>query len=287
MTEQITPPAPATPVPALPPLPDAPPPGAPAPSGKDRRALRAVLRWTAAVAVFAAVGSATAYGITRMDRTDVPGLATASDGRWSYPTLTAAPLPSGSPGPFDEKNAAGAHYADLRDLLLPAPEGATADRKLRGNDGWLRTETFLDEYLEEADRDALRLQTVDAGLRHIAARGWTAADGTHTRIYLLQFGTAAAVDDLITMQLAPYDRPAYAVRGAETVEPDEEFPEAATSDDVLTSFYAEAEPYGDEQVREAYLGAGDVMAVVLQSRAGGAEEVPFQQTVALQTRLLL
>nr|WP_241965616.1 hypothetical protein [Streptomyces sp. MH60] len=271
----------------MPPLPDAPPPGSPGPSGKDRRALRAVLRWTAAVVVFAAVGSATAYGVTRMDRTDVPGLATASDGRWSYPTLTAAPLPSGSPGPFDEKNAAGAHYADLRDLLLPAPEGATADQGLRGKDGWLRTETFLAEYREEADRDELRLRIVDAGLRHIAARGWTTDDGTHTRIYLLQFGTAATVDDLITMQLAPYDRPAYAVRGTEAVEPDEEFPEAAESDDVLTSVYTESEPYGDEQVREAYLGAGDVLAVVLQSRAGGAGEVPFQQTVALQTRLLL
>ncbi|WP_443054585.1 hypothetical protein [Streptomyces sp. NBC_00334] len=286
MTEQIAPPPPVTPAPALPPMPDAPPPGTPVPTGKDRRVLRAVLRWTAAVAVFAAVGSATAYGITRMDRTDVPGLATASDGRWEYPTLTAAPLPSGRPGPFDESNAAGAHYADLRDLLLPLPEGATADRELRGKDGWLRTETFLSEYQEESDRDALRLQLVDAGLRHIAARGWTADDGTHTRIYLLQFGTAAVVDNLHTMELAPYDRPAYAVRGTETVESDEDFPEAAESDDVLTSVYTEPEPYGGEQVREAYLGAGDVLAVVLQSRAGGAGEVPFQQTVALQTRLL-
>lgn len=53
----------------------------------------------------------------------------------------------------------------------------------------------------------------DAGLRLIAARGWTTPDGTHTRIYLLRFGTAAVVDELHTMQLAPYDRPAYAVRG--------------------------------------------------------------------------
>ncbi|NUO44145.1 MAG: hypothetical protein HOV82_19180, partial [Streptomyces sp.] len=32
---------------------------------KDRRVLRAVLRWTAAVVVFAAAGAGTAYGITR------------------------------------------------------------------------------------------------------------------------------------------------------------------------------------------------------------------------------
>ncbi|MFI2413078.1 hypothetical protein [Streptomyces sp. NPDC018947] len=274
--------------PALPPLPGVPPPDASsAPAGKDRRALRAVLRWTAAVAVFAAVGSATAYGITRMERTDVPGLATASDGRWEYPPLTAAPLPSGSPGPLAESNRAGAHYADLRALLLPAPEGATADRALRGKDGWLPTDTFLAEYGDEYARDELRQTLVDAGLRHIAARGWTTSDGTHTRIYLLRFGTAAVVDNLLTMRVAPYDEPAYAVRGTEEVEPDEDFPEAVLSEDVLSSVYTEPEPYGGEQVREAYLGAGDVLAVVLQSREGGAREVPFRQTVALQTRLLL
>ncbi|MFF7554789.1 hypothetical protein ACFZA9_18105 [Streptomyces olivaceus] len=277
MTEQITPPASATPAPAAP---------APAPSAGDRRVLRAVLRWTAAVVVLVAVGSATAYGVTRMDRTDVPGLATESDGRWKYPTLTAAPLPAGSPGPFAERNAAGAHYADLRALLLPAPEGATEDRALRGTDGWLETKTFLAEYGDESDRDAVRQKVVDAGLRHIAARGWTTPDGTHTRIYLLQFGTAAVVDELHTAQLAPYDGPAFAARGTDTMDPDGDFPEAAGSDDVLSSVYVEPEPYGAEQVRQAYIGAGDVLAVVLQSREGGAKPVPFQQTVALQGRLL-
>nr|WP_194279555.1 hypothetical protein [Streptomyces olivaceus] len=265
------------------PAPDAP---APAPSARDRRVLRAVLRWTAAVVVLVAVGSATAYGVTRMDRTDVPGLATESDGRWKYPTLTAAPLPAGSPGPFAERNAAGAHYADLRALLLPAPEGATEDRALRGTDGWLETKTFLAEYGDESDRDAVRQKVVDAGLRHIAARGWTTPDGTHTRIYLLQFGTAAVVDELHTAQLAPYDGPAFVARGTDAMGPDRDFPEAADSDDVLSSVYVEPEPYGAEQVRQAYLGAGDVLAVVLQSREGGAKEVPFQQTVALQGRLL-
>ncbi|MFD5458141.1 hypothetical protein [Streptomyces olivaceus] len=277
MTEQITPPASATPAPAAP---------APAPSAGDRRVLRTVLRWTAAVVVLVAVGSATAYGVTRMDRTDVPGLATESDGRWKYPTLTAAPLPAGSPGPFAERNAAGAHYADLRALLLPAPEGAAEDRALRGTDGWLETKTFLAEYGDESDRDAVRQKVVDAGLRHIAARGWTTPDGTHTRIYLLQFGTAAVVDELHTAQLAPYDGPAFVARGTDAMGPDGDFPEAADSDDVLSSVYVEPEPYGAEQVRQAYLGAGDVLAVVLQSREGGAKEVPFQQTVALQGRLL-
>ncbi|MER7720315.1 hypothetical protein ABTX99_25820 [Streptomyces flaveolus] len=258
----------------------------PAKVKKDRPVLRAVLRWTAAVAVFAAVGSATAYGITRMERTDVPGLATESDGRWPYPVLTRPPLPAGSPEPFAETNKAGAHYADLRALLLPAPEGAEADKALRGKDGWLATDDFLKEYRDAAERPELRQKLVDHGLRHIAARGWTTEDGTHTRIYLLQFDTAAVVDELRNRHLAPYSAPGYAVRGTEEVVADDGFPARAEINDLLYSVYVEPEPYGAEQVRQAYLGAGDVLAVVVQSRKGGARAVPFQQTVALQSQLL-
>ncbi|MGC0410539.1 hypothetical protein RKD32_003402 [Streptomyces sp. SAI-195] len=285
MTEQTT-----SPAPSLPPMPETPPapPSFPvaAPEKGDRRVLRAVLRWTAAVAVFAAVGSATAYGVTRMERTDVPGLATESDGRWDYPALSAAPLPSGSPGPFAEENKAGAHYADLRDLVLPAPEGAKEDEALRGKDGWLATDVFLKEYRDQEDRDELRPMLVDEGLRHIAAGGWITPDGTHTRIYLLHFATAAVVDDLQSRHMAPYVGPSYAVRGTDESVPDESYPLKAQLDDLTYSFYVEPEPYGAEQVREAYFGAGDVLAVVLQSRKGGAEPVPFQQAVVLQSRLL-
>ncbi|MFC9060012.1 hypothetical protein ACFTXB_18440 [Streptomyces sp. NPDC057074] len=268
-------------------LPAVPPTVTEVPARKDRRLLRTVLRWTAAVAVFAAVGSATAYGVTSVERTDLPGLATESDGRWAFPEATAAPLPSGSPGPFADSNPAGAHYADLRALLAQAPEGATTDKALRGTEGWLATDVFLKEYRDEEEYDGLRRALADEGLRHIAARGWTTPDGTHTRIYLLQFDTAAVVDGLHSMVFAPYDKPAYASRGTEeAVLPDKDFPERALVDDILYSVYAEPEPYGAEQVRQAYLGAGDILAVVLQSREGGAPAVPFQQTVALQSRLL-
>jgi hypothetical protein len=267
--------------PELSPLPEtAPPPPAP----RDRRVLRAVLRWTAAVVVFAAVGAGTAYGITRMERTDVPGLATESDGRWEYPRLVLPPLPSGSPGPFDKTNRAGAHYADLRALVLPAPKGAVEDKALRGTDGWLPTKTFLAEY-QDGDRDDFGQQLVDAGLRHIAARGWTTPDGTRTRIYLLQFDTAAVVDrnfnDVFT-----FDSPPYAVRDADTMVLDEEFPDAAKVAQTSRVAFTEAKPYGAAQVRQAYVGAGDVLAVVVQSRKGTAAAVPFQQTVTLQSELL-
>ncbi|MFE9626536.1 hypothetical protein [Streptomyces sp. NPDC006527] len=255
------------------------------PKGR-RPVLRAVLRWTAAVAVFAAVGASTAYGITRMERTDVPGLRTESDGRWAYPTLTKPPLPSGSPGPYDAANTAGAHYADLRALVLPAPEGATEDAALRGSDGWLATKDFLAEYAEPDDRTELGGKLADHGLRHIAASGWTTPDGTHTRVYLLHFGTAAVVDSLYSGNLAQANSPSYAQRGATLSVFDEEFPVEAQVENVDRSAYTEPKPFGAEQVRHAYLAAGDVLALIVQSRKGGAAAIPFQQTVTLQSQLL-
>ncbi|MFE9444752.1 hypothetical protein ACFYO2_38580 [Streptomyces sp. NPDC006602] len=282
-----TEPEPTAPEPtATAPQPLLPPPqpyGPPAP--KDRRVLRAVLRWTAAVVVFAAVGASAAYGITRMERTDVPGLATESDGRWDYPELAKPPLPSGSPEPFDEANKAGAHYADLRALLLPAPVGATEDKALRGADGWLATKDFLAAY-EPEEREEFRQELVDDGLRHIAARGWTAEDGTRTRIYLLHFDTAAVVDKAFSTDIAPYSSPGRLLRGAGSSVFDEDFPASARVDDIQRSAYTESKPYGAEQVRQAYVAAGDVLALIVQSRKGTANPVPFQQTVTLQSQLL-
>ncbi|MEU6546542.1 hypothetical protein [Streptomyces sp. NPDC046859] len=266
------------------PVPETPVPETPAPA-KDRRVLRAVLRWTAAVAVFAAVGAGTAYGIAGMERTDVPGLATESDGRWDYPTLTRPPLPKGSPRPFAEENAAEAHHADPRALLLPAPAGAVDDRALRGEDGWLPTEDFLKEFADDDERADLRQMLKDDGLRHTAARGWTTEDGTRTRIYLLHFDTSVIVDDLAA-RMAPFGAPGYRLRGTETSVADEGFADLSWPGDFSRWAYTESKPYGAEQVRQAYLAAGDVLAVIVQSRKGAAASVPFRQTVTLQGQLL-
>ncbi|MFF7645397.1 hypothetical protein [Streptomyces canus] len=258
-----------------------PPPTAP----KNNRLLHAGLRWAAALLVFAVAGGGTAYGIAGMKRTDVPGLGTVSDGRWAYPTLTKPPLPEGSPGPLAVENKAGTHYADLRELVLPAPKGATADATLRGTDGWLATKDLLAEYGEKGDREELAQKFTQYGLRHIAARGWATPDGTHTRIYLLQFDTAAVVDEL-TGQIAPYGGPGYQLRGAVDSVSDDDFPAKAQIEDVTHVVYTESKPYGAEQTRHAYLAAGDVLALVVQSRKGTASPVPFQQTVTLQSQLL-
>ena len=278
----------------IPPMPEAPPlvpeqdplVPVPVPVRKDRRVLRAALRWTAAVVVFAAAGAGTAYGVTQMKRTDVPGLATASDGRWDYPEITRPPLPSGSPGPFAVGNLTNAHYADQRALLLPAPKGAKADASLRGTDGWLPTRTFLAQYADTAERKELAQKLTDAGLRHIAARGWTAPDGTHTRIYLLQFGTGVAADELFSPGLISYDSPVYALDGAPATSYDDSVKSEILDDHVKASAYVEDKPVGPEDVRQAYLSAGDTLGLIVQSRKGVAKAVPFRQTVTLQSQLL-
>nr|WP_043260185.1 hypothetical protein [Streptomyces hokutonensis] len=273
-------------MPTEPPFPPASAPEAqPVTPRKDRRVLRAVLRWGAAVVVFAVVGAGTAYGIAGMKRSDVPGLGTASDGRWVFPTVTKPALPAGSPGPFATANAAGAHFADLRALVLPAPKGAVGDKALDGSDGWLATKVFLAEFSAADDRTELAQKLTDQGLRHIAARGWTTADGTHTRIYLLQFDTATVADE-ITKGLAGYASPTYPVRGADGYESDDDFPDAAKVTNVQLQPYVETKPYGAEQVRLGFVTAGDTLAMIVQSRKGLAEAVPFQQTVTLQSELL-
>ncbi|MFF7471141.1 hypothetical protein [Streptomyces sp. NPDC008092] len=279
---------PAAPAPAPAPVPDLDPvPAVVQPVKKDRRLLRAGLRWVAAVAVFGVVGTGTAYGITRLDRTDVPGLATRSDGRWTYPVLVKPPLPSGSPGPHDDaRNPAGTHYADLRKLVLPAPRGGTADASLKGTDGWLPTKGFLAEFADADDRDELRQTLVDNGLRHITARGWTTPDGTHTRIYLLQFDTAAVAEGILNGKLMSQAAPAYALRDGDQYELDGKFPDPARIEHVLLAPYTELKPYGARQARQAYLAAGDTVGVIIQSRKGGMPAVPFEQTVTLQSELL-
>lgn len=253
---------------------------------RDRRLLRAVGRWTAAVVVFAAVGTGAAYGITSMERTDVPGLATESDGRWDYPELVRPPLPAGSPAPFADDNPAGAHHADLRKLLLPAPAGATVDKELAGDEnGWLKKKAFLAAFEKDGREDLSQLLT-DNGLRHITARGWTMPDGTRTEIHLLHFNTAEQLEAGVWDSVATYGEPGFLPAGTEAWQADENWPAKAALADVPLLAYVEDKPYGDEQSRHAYLNAGDTLAVITQTRKGTVPAIPFQQTVVLQSQLL-
>jgi hypothetical protein len=271
-----------------PPVPTTPAPPAPPASGSSRRALRAVLRWTGALLVFGSISSAVAYGLTVQERTDLPGLSTQDDGRWDYPRLTKPALPSGSPPPFGHsytENELETHHVDLRDLLLPVPRGGKPDKGLDGRDGWLPTGRYLEEY--EADsREGMRQQLVDEACRHIAARGWTTPDGTHTRIYLLQFNSGAVARRFHENVLSAVLSPKAPLVDAPDSELDENWPVEDAGGNTVYRVYDEKKPRGERHARHAYLLAGDVIALVVQSRPDTAVKVPFHQTIALQGQLL-
>ncbi|MFF5282293.1 hypothetical protein [Streptomyces sp. NPDC013171] len=269
---------------AVPPAP-APEATAPVPAPRrSRRVLWAVARWTAAVVVCGGVGAGTAMGITALDRTDVPGLATESDGRWEYPKLRLPALPADKPRPFTDGNDGEVHHADVRRLLLPAPAGATTDPKLDG--GFVSTDAYLSLYGKEFRGD-LAKHLADSALRHIAARGWTTPDGTRTTIHLLRFSSVAHAEAYkdVALEADGVDGPKALPDGVEGVVPEAIGDDIEVSD---TSAYAfrEKKPYGPEQVRWAYVQAGDTLALITQTRRGEALAVPFQQTVTLQNQLL-
>ncbi|MGW1407943.1 hypothetical protein [Streptomyces sp. NPDC002403] len=262
MTEQTTgtpagtaPAAPAASAGAVP-VPQAPEP-LPAPDPKPpRRVLRAVARWTVAALVLGGFGAGTAFGITSMERTDVPGLATESDGRWDYPELSLPALPAGSPRPYSDGNVAEIHHADLRRLLLPAPAGATADKKLDG--GWVSTELYLSEYAK-GGRSGIAQTLKDSAPRHVAARGWTMPDGTSTRIYLVRFNSTAFAQsflDSITVSGSPVP-----LAGAPETVLDEGWSGGGKVEGTSSYVYDEAKPYGEARVRQGYVVAGDTLAL--------------------------
>ncbi|KOG09729.1 MULTISPECIES: hypothetical protein [Streptomyces] len=260
---------------------------APAPTAprRSRRVLWAVARWTATVVVCGGVGAGTAMGITALDREDVPGLATESDGRWEYPQLKLPALPVDRPRPYGDDNEGEVHHADVRQLLLPAPVGATVDPKTDG--GFVSTDAYLSLYGKEYRAD-MKQALADSALRHIAARAWTTPDGTRTSIHLLRFVSVAYAQQYYDDTL----RGGYGTVGIKTL-PDgvegfvmDSFTEGIKVRDTKADAFWERKPYGPEQVRWAYVQAGDTLALITQTRKGEALAVPFQQTVTLQNQLL-
>ncbi|WP_329120565.1 hypothetical protein [Streptomyces sp. NBC_01465] len=250
---------------------------------RDRRALRAAARWTLAVLVCGGLGTGTAYGITGMTRTDVPGLATQEDGRWTYPKLTLPALAAGAPRPYTDGNDGEIHHADLRRLLLPAPKGATVDKTLNG--GWVSTDQYVGEYAKDK-RAELKQALSDASVRHIAARGWTMPDGTTSRIYLLQFKSVAFATTYKDESLGVGYDGGKSLNEAPEARVDTYWTENGKVENNSAYVYVEPKPYGNRQVRQAYVLAGDTVALVFQSHKGATPRVPFTQTVILQNQLL-
>ncbi|GHE59632.1 hypothetical protein [Streptomyces vinaceus] len=262
--------------------------GTPDPAApKERRKLFAALRWTAAVLVFAAVGTGVAYGISRAERTHVPGLSTLGDGRWTYPTLSRPALPVGAPLAKGPDNRPGTHYVPLTGLLLPAPEGARPDDAVKPDkDGSVSVDAFLAEYAPDR-RAKLKEYLEYEGLRQLTGRGWTTADGTRTHAYLLRFHAEGFVDAFAgcstNMQLA----------GAPVLEMDLSWRDVVSKQEQGAkrpegvSLFKEPGPAnGDEQTKLGCIEAGDVLSVIIQTRKGEVATVPFHQTVILQSQLL-
>ncbi|WP_234314387.1 MULTISPECIES: hypothetical protein [unclassified Streptomyces] len=263
---------------------------------KDRRKLFAVLRWTAAVVVFATVGAGVAYGITQPDRTDIPGLSTEDDGRWTFPTLSQPALPAGAPVPQGPDNKDGTHYAQLDGLLLPAPVGSKVDDAVKvDKDGKVSPDTFLEEYTPES-REKLKQSLEWDGLRQIAGRGWTTADGTRTHVYLLRFHSSGFVDafkgcdsnaQLNGVSALDLDDVWSKAKNTQMNSTTLDFPGAANFDGTDLSVYQEVKPFlGEEQSKIGCLRTGDVLGMVIQTRKGEVAPLPFHQTVILQSQLL-
>ncbi|MFD9597531.1 hypothetical protein ACFWA9_32920 [Kitasatospora sp. NPDC059973] len=102
-------------------LPSLPPPSPEELAARRTRRRNAALRWGAAALVCVLAGTGAALAVTAPERTDIPGLATRGDGRYTFPALVLPPLPSGQAAPGGSKSR---HAADLRYLLLPAPKEA-------------------------------------------------------------------------------------------------------------------------------------------------------------------
>ncbi|MFJ7270664.1 hypothetical protein ACIQV3_29165 [Streptomyces sp. NPDC099050] len=263
---------------------------------KDRRKLFAALRWTAAVLVFAAVGTGVAYQVTQPERTDIPGLSTKADGRLDYPALERPALPAGAALPFAEDNPLGIHYAGLTQLLLPPPTGSKPDSTLKlEKDEVVTVDTFLAEYVDTF-RGKMKAELANEGLRQIVARGWTTPDGTRTRVYLLRFHSpefvsafkgcevSMGLNGALVLEADPVWR---GVRSSQRSELQSHgngpITQGSTS---AVTLYQEAKPTGDDQTKLACIQSGDIQALVLQTRKGEVASVPFHQTVILQHQLL-
>ncbi|MBO0517172.1 hypothetical protein J0695_36235, partial [Streptomyces beijiangensis] len=161
--------------------------------------------------------------------------------------------------------------------------GATADKALNG--GWTGTGQYVAEYAKD-ERADLKKALADASVRHIAARGWTMPDGTTSRIYLLQFKSAAFAQEYKDDTVSVGFDGGTPLNEAPEVALDDHWSEGGSVEDTTSYVYAEAKPYGARQLRQAYVLAGDTVALVIQSHKGATAKVPFEQTVILQTQLL-
>ncbi|MFF7591283.1 hypothetical protein ACFZCK_27765 [Kitasatospora purpeofusca] len=269
-------------------------------AARRTRRRKAALRWSAAALVCALAGTGSALAVTAPERTDIPGLATKSDGRYVFPALTLPPLPSGSAVPRENKSR---HAADLRRLLLPAPREAggslaptalptpaptvsptgSAGPSASGTAPALADRVDCTTLLaDEKDPAKLRTLLVQYACRAATAREWTASDGTRTRIRLMAFGSSKEAWPVF-VELRDHGHPKD-IDGLGSVTPPDW--------DMLygVNFVVRETPPGapgtQPAARLAYLSAGDIVAVITMTNPEGVSAAAFQQVVTFQSALL-
>lgn len=104
-------------------------------------------------------------------------------------------------------------------------------------------------------------------------------DGTRTEIYFLQY-ISQPYQESVSEGVQFED-----LKGVKEHSLDETVKPSLLPKSVTADVHLETRPDA-EASRYAYLHAGDIDALVVQTRKGSIPEVPFQQTVRLQAQLL-
>ena len=236
---------------------------------------RLLLRYASALVLAGAVGAGTAFAVSLPRRTDVPFLATSGDGRYTFPAAARPAPPSGEPVPNNGSNIGQVHYGDLRQYLLPAPTGVAPKE-----DGWERVADF-ESSLSGSD---VSNHLYDAGLRHVAWRGWTAPDGQHTVIELLQFPDHEAASDVESMldnaSLAKAGKPEGGVPQV-TVRPFGDLTQT-----VAVHEFDQVDGLQGQVERRVVFAGGDVVAIVTTTAPAGVSDLTTEQVAMLQAEML-
>ncbi|MBR7834581.1 hypothetical protein KDL01_15005 [Actinospica durhamensis] len=223
-------------------------------------------RWIGAVVTAAAVGAGCAFAVMAPRRTDLPGLQTASDGRYVFAPLTLPTLAAGQDVP--SADPAGRHLADIRKLLLPAPQGAVSDHAVTLTDGWLSQS----DSLKLTVADSARMDFGQYGWRHTAAESWKTSDGAETKIYLLQFSSQANASTAETTLAEMTGVPT----GAATTT-------LALDDQILTYFKVS---HGSTNTWYGIASVRDTVLEIVYTAPSSVGIAPFRQEFSLQTELL-
>jgi hypothetical protein len=162
---------------------------APVPPPKPRR--KFPWRWVGAVVTMLAVGAGCAFAVMAPQRTELPGLKTASDGRYDFAPLVLPTLAPGQSDPNQSSNLGAQHISDIRKLLLSPPRGAVPDHSLPGTTGWVSRSATLALLGNEQAAEQLNTD----GWRHTAGIAWKTPDGAETKIWLVQFIDSSAATD--------------------------------------------------------------------------------------------